>query len=85
LFSFSGFLKQWRGFKLATQACELSEWQDHRALDTLALAYGEMGDFASAVEYERKAIKLASALFKMLYRERLDHFLAGKSYSEVSH
>jgi tetratricopeptide (TPR) repeat protein len=41
--------------RLATSACELTEWQDFGYLDTLAAAYAEDRDFTNAVKYERMA------------------------------
>ncbi len=39
----------------ATQAGELSQWQDFQAMDALAAAYAETGDFAKAVQWKEKA------------------------------
>jgi tetratricopeptide (TPR) repeat protein len=44
----------------ATKACQLTDWKDVEALDTLAAAHAESGDFDKAVEYSQKAIDLAA-------------------------
>jgi tetratricopeptide (TPR) repeat protein len=42
----------------ATRACELSHWRDPDALDTLAAACAEVGDFTAAVQWQTEALKL---------------------------
>ena len=42
----------------ATRACELTHWIDPDALDTLAAAFAETGDFQSAIRWQNVAIKL---------------------------
>jgi serine/threonine protein kinase/tetratricopeptide (TPR) repeat protein len=43
--------------KHATEACELMDWKGGMWLDTLATAYAAVGDFASAVKWEKRAIE----------------------------
>lgn len=46
----------------ALMACKMSFWKDQMALDALALACAELGDFDSAIRYEQKAIDLEPAI-----------------------
>jgi len=43
----------------ANKACDLTEWKDIEAVETLAAAHAENGDFTKAVEFQKKAIELA--------------------------
>jgi tetratricopeptide (TPR) repeat protein len=46
-----------RAIELATKACELNELQSGWALDILAAAYAEAGQFDEAVRYQTKALE----------------------------
>jgi hypothetical protein len=40
----------------ARRACQAMSWRDVNCIDTLAAAYAETGDFASAIRFEEQAI-----------------------------
>jgi len=45
--------------RVATQACELTNWTRSDCVDTLAAAYAEAGDFSSAIACQNQAVQLA--------------------------
>jgi tetratricopeptide (TPR) repeat protein len=65
----------------AKQACEQSGWKTGDALDSLAAAYAETGDFEKARQYEAKAIELVNTeRMKNKYRSRLELYKANKPF-----
>lgn len=66
----------------ATKACELTAWKDSRSLDTLAAAYAEAGDFDKAVEWQKKGMDLAPAVWKADFETRLKLYQEKKPYRE---
>jgi tetratricopeptide (TPR) repeat protein len=67
-------------------ACELSRWQSYDAVDTLAAAYAEVGDFDRAVKYQTQALNMKGvhALTRKKMQERLELYRQHKPYRKES-
>jgi tetratricopeptide (TPR) repeat protein len=72
--------------KNATRVCELTEWKKAQYVDTLAAAYAEVGDFDSAIKWQKKAISLLTgeepAEWPGQFDERLRLYESGKPCRE---
>jgi tetratricopeptide (TPR) repeat protein len=68
------------------RACQLSHWQDARAVDNLAAAYAEIGDFDDAVKYQTQAINMKGvyAFNRKEMQKRLELYRQHKPYRKES-
>lgn len=68
----------------ATLACNLTSWGEPGALDALAAALAESGNFAEAFQQQEKAIELAPAGKKAAYKARLALYEQKIAYRSAS-
>ena len=73
-----------KAVELATKACSLTSWKDPDYLDTLGVAYAEVGDFEQAIKFEKQALQFPEWADKQGEgaRKRLDLYKARKPYRE---
>ena len=74
--------------KYAERACELTDYKQPEALDTLAVAYAAADRFDQAVETAQKAVELAvpagEKKLAQKIQKRLQLYRAGQPYREPS-
>lgn len=72
-----------KAIELATRACDLTDWRNSFSLGTLAAATAEAGQFDKAVEFEKKAIELASEGYDIeLAKSILEKFRSNQPFRE---
>ncbi len=72
-----------RALKLATKACELTEYKTPHILSTLAAAYAESGNFETAIKWSQQAVDLSEQeqMVADLTKE-LSSYLEGQPWRE---
>jgi WD40 repeat protein/tetratricopeptide (TPR) repeat protein len=74
--------------KLATRACELTQWEKHEYLSTLAAAYSEIGDFDAGIKWQNKAADMlpedCPPILRANYMSRLEVYKSRKPYRKGS-
>ncbi|NNE93483.1 MAG: hypothetical protein HKN23_17695 [Verrucomicrobiales bacterium] len=76
-----------KAVKIATAACELSQWEEFHIIDTLAAAYAEAGNYENAVRWQKRAIQTAKngespVTVDEGIHERLKLYESGKPFRE---
>jgi serine/threonine protein kinase/Tfp pilus assembly protein PilF len=71
-----------RAVKLATEECNLLNYKDAAALDVLAVAYAETGDYQSAIQSCEKALASAAPFQREEILKHLDNFKKRKPWRE---
>ncbi len=69
--------------ELAKRACEVTEYKQPHILSTLAAGYAELGDFATAVEWSKKALELGDETQKTELSKELESYQSSKPWREV--
>lgn len=70
--------------RLATKACELSQYKDIQDLQVLAAAFAENMQFDRAIGWQEKVVSAASGDEKLEAQKMLELFKAEKPYREVA-
>jgi tetratricopeptide (TPR) repeat protein len=75
-----------QALEISLRACERSRWQSFWAVDALAAAYAEIGDFDRAVRYQTEALNMKGvyALNRKKMQERLELYRQHKPYRKQS-
>ena len=71
-----------RSIKLATKACELTDFKAAHILSTLASGYAEKGDFETALKWSAKAVELSQGESKDQLKKELESYQQKKPWRE---
>lgn len=72
-----------RAIKLATKACELTDYKEAHILSTLASGYAETGDFETAKKWSAKAVERGEGEMKEQLEQELKSYQEGKPWREL--
>jgi WD40 repeat protein/serine/threonine protein kinase len=75
-----------RAIELSSKACELTSWNNHDYITTLAAAYSETSDFDTAIKWQEKAASMlpedCPTELRVNYEARLGVYRSKKPYSK---
>jgi tetratricopeptide (TPR) repeat protein len=63
-----------KAIEYASKACELTDWKNSNALDTLAAAYARVGDFGNAIKWQGKALEYSDISERNEVQQRLNSY-----------
>ncbi len=72
-----------RAIELATLACEATKYKLAYILSTLAAAYAETGDFATAMKWSAKAVEIGDKEHNDSLKKELESYKAKKPWREL--
>ena len=72
-----------RAIELATLACEATKYKLAYILSTLAAAYAETGDFATATKWSAKAVEIGDKEHNDSLKKELESYKAKKPWREL--
>jgi tetratricopeptide (TPR) repeat protein len=72
-----------RAIKMATEACESTEYKQAHIISTLAAAYAETGDYDNAVKWSTKSAEIGSKDHAEDFKKELETYKANKPYREL--
>ncbi len=72
-----------RSIRLATQACEVTDYRQAHILSTLAAAYAESGDFRAAVKWSKQAVEITDENLREALSKELKSYQEGKPWREL--
>jgi tetratricopeptide (TPR) repeat protein len=71
-----------RSIKLATKACEVTDYKAAHILSTLASGFAEKGDFETAIKWSTKAVELSQGESKEQLKKELESYQQKKPWRE---
>ncbi len=69
--------------KLATEACEVTQYKQAHILSTLGAAHAELGDFKEAMTWVNKGIEIGNEEEQEALRKELQSYEAEKPWREL--
>ncbi|MCH2114625.1 MAG: tetratricopeptide repeat protein [Pirellulales bacterium] len=71
-----------RAIKLATKACELTEYKLPHIISTLAATFAESGNFESAIKWSQKSVDMNDPQYSEDLKKELTSYRSGKPWRE---